>query len=140
MANHTNNRGHRKKIKIDFKELERLCYMQCSEQEVAQWFHCSIDTIASRVREKFGLSFPEYFEKHRVGGLISLRRNMFKMSENHPSMAIFLAKNWLGMADKQEIEHSGNINNKAEDMSDEELANIIASRRSRRVTEEATGS
>lgn len=104
MANHTNNRGHRRKIEIDFKELERLCYMQCSEQEVAQWFHCSIDTIASRIREKFGISFPEYFEKHRVGGLISLRRNMFKMSEQHPSMAIFLAKNWLGMKDSHEVE------------------------------------
>lgn len=137
MANHTNNRGHRKKIEIDFKELERLCYMQCTEQEMAQWFHCSIDTIALRIREKFGISYPEYFEKHRVGGLISLRRNMFKMSENHPNMAIFLAKNWLGMADKQEIEHSGNISNKAEDMSDEELANIIASRRSRGASKEA---
>ena len=107
MANHSNNRGHRRKIEIDFKELERLCYMQCSEQEVAQWFHCSIDTIASRVREKFDISFPEYFERHRVGGLICLRRNMFKMSEKSPQMAIFLAKNWLGMSDKQEIEHSG---------------------------------
>lgn len=103
MANHTNNRGHRRKINIDFKELKRLCYMQCSEIEMAQWFHCSIDTIALRVKEKFGISFPEYFEKHRVGGLISLRRNMFKMSETHPQMAIFLAKNWLGMSDRQEI-------------------------------------
>ena len=103
MANHTNNRGHRKKIEIDFKELERLCSIQCSEQEMAQWFHCSIDTITSRIREKYGVSFPEYFEKHRVGGLISLRRNMFKLAGTHPSMAIFLAKNWLGMADKTEI-------------------------------------
>ena len=103
MANHTNNRGHRRKITIDFKELERLCYMQCSEREMAQWFHCSIDTIALRVREKFGISFPEYFEKHRVGGLISLRHNMFKLSEKHAGMAIFLAKNWLGMVDKTEL-------------------------------------
>ena len=107
MANHTNNRGHRKRIEIDFKELERLCYMQCSEQEVAQWFHCSIDTIALRVREKFGISFPEYFEKHRIGGLISLRRNMLKLSQTSSAMAIFLAKNWLGIADKTEITGEG---------------------------------
>ena len=103
MANHTNNRGHRKRIEIDYKELERLCYMQCSEQEIAQWFHCSIDTVALRIREKFGISFPEYFGRHRIGGLISLRRNMFKMSEKSPQMAIFMAKNWLGMVDRNEI-------------------------------------
>ena len=103
MANHTNNRGHRKKINIDFKELERLCYMQCSEIEIAEWFHCGISTIVSRVREQFGISFQEYFQKHRVGGLISLRRNMFKLSEKNANMAIFLAKNWLGMVDKTEI-------------------------------------
>ena len=32
------------------------------------------------------------------------------MSEKNPAIAIFLAKNFLGMADKQEIEHSGNAN------------------------------
>jgi len=107
MANHTNNRGHRKRIEIDYKELESLCYMQCSEQEIAQWFHCSIDTVALRIREKFGISFPEYFGRHRIGGLISLRRNMFKMSEKSPQMAIFMAKNWLGMVDKQEVTGEG---------------------------------
>ena len=137
MANHSNNRGHRQKINIDFKELERLCYMQCTEQEIADWFHCGISTIVLRVREQFGISFQEYFEKHRVGGLISLRRNLFKLSEKNAAVAIFMAKNWLGMSDKQEIEHSGSIGKKAEELSDEELANIIASRRSRGVTEEA---
>lgn len=107
MANHTNNRGHRRKIIIDFKELERLCYMQCTEQEIADWFHCGISTIVSRVREQFGISFQEYFAKHRVGGLISLRRNMFKLSEKNSTMAIFLAKNWLGMKETQEITGAG---------------------------------
>lgn len=110
MANYTNNRGHRKKVNIDFKELERLCYMQCSEQEIAQWFHCGISTIVSRIREQFGISFQEYFERNHVGGLISLRHNMLKLSEKHPAMAIFLAKNWLGMKDSHEIEGSGGEN------------------------------
>jgi len=129
MANHTNSRGHRKKIEIDFKELERLCFLQCSEREIAEWFHCGISTIVTRVREQFGISFQEYFEKHRVGGLISLRRNMFKMSEKSPQMAIFLAKNWLDMSDKQEIEHSGNISRDLEEYSNEELLAIIESGR-----------
>ena len=129
MANHTNNRGHRRKIEIDFKELEKLCHLQCTEREIADWFHCSIDTIASRVKEQFSISFPEYFEKRRVGGLIALRRNMLKLSESHPQMAIFLAKNWLGMSDKQEIEHSGNISRSLEEYTTEELLAIIESGR-----------
>ena len=35
-----------------------------------------------------------------------MRRNLFRMSERMPAVAIFLAKNFLGMADK--IEHTGN--------------------------------
>jgi len=103
MARPKRPRGHRPKIIIDFKEAEKLCYIQCTETELAEWFHCSVDTIARRIREKYGISFAEYFEKHRVGGKIALRRNLFHLAENHPSMAIFLAKNWLDMKDRTEL-------------------------------------
>jgi hypothetical protein len=53
------------------------------------------------------MSFAEFFMLYRVQGKIALRRNMFKMSETSPQMAIFLAKNWLGMSDRQELEHIG---------------------------------
>lgn len=92
----------RPKVNIDYKELEKLCHIQCSEVEIADWFHCSVDTIERRVREKFGITFAEYFRRHRVGGKIALRRNLFKLAEKHPSMAIFLAKNWLGMKESME--------------------------------------
>lgn len=137
MAKHN---GGRPKINIDYKQLEGFCLIQCSLVEIATFFNCSVDTIERRVKEHYGVSFAEFFSKKRIGGLISLRRNLFKLSEKNAAVAIFLAKNWLGMADKQEIEHSGNISNKAEDMSDEELADIVASRRSRRASEEAPSS
>lgn len=133
----TKHNGGRPKINIDYKQLEGFCLIQCSLAEIATFFNCSEDTIERRVKEHFGVTFAEYFSKKRIGGLISLRRNLFKLSGKNAAVAIFLAKNWLGMADRQEIEHSGNISNKAEDMSDEELANIIASRRSRRAVKEA---
>lgn len=139
MARPNNKNGGRPKIKIDWKEFDQLCFMQCTLQEIAEWFHCSIDTLERRLREEKQATFAVYFEKKRVGGKIALRRNLMKMSEKNAAVAIFLAKNWLGMADKQEIEHSGNISNKA-DMSDEELADIIASRRSRGASKEAPSS
>ena len=135
--NHTN--GGRPKKPIDWKEAEKLCALQCSEVEIADWFHISVDTLARRLKEEKDASFKEFFTLYRVQGKIALRRNMFKMSEKSPQMAIFLAKNWLDMEDKQEVEHSGYID-KAEDLSDEALADIIASRGSRGATKETTGS
>jgi len=129
----------RVKINIDWKLLDGFCQMQCTLWEIACYFNCSEDTIERRVKEQYGVTFAEYFGKKRVAGLMSLRRIQFKMAEKSPAMAIFLGKNYLGQADKQEIEHSGNIG-KAEDLSDAELEQIIERRRSRGVTQEAAGS
>ena len=107
-------RTGRPKITIDYKELEKLCGIQCTEQEIADWFHCSIDTVERRIKEQFNITFAEYFTRHRVGGKIALRRNMFKLSAQHPSMAIFMAKNWLGMRDTQDIAGEGGGPVKAE--------------------------
>lgn len=107
MARPNNKNGGRPKINIDWKEAERLCYLQCSEIEIADWFHVSVDTLARRLKEEKGQSFAEFFKLHRVGGKIALRRNMFKMSEKHPSMAIFLAKNWLDMTERAELTGAG---------------------------------
>ena len=103
MARPNNGNGGRPKKPIDWKEAEKLCHLQCSEVEIADWFHVSVDTLARRLKDEKDMSFKEFFTVNRVGGKIALRRNLFKLSEKHPAAAIFLAKNWLGMADKTEI-------------------------------------
>ena len=103
MAKPNNNNGGRPKKPIDWKEAEKLCALQCSELEIADWFFVSVDTLARRLREEKQASFAEFFALYRVGGKIALRRNMFKMSAESPTMALFLAKNWLGMKDSHEI-------------------------------------
>ncbi len=107
MARPKKNNGGRPKKPIDWKEAEKLCALQCSQVEIADWFHVSVDTLARRLKEEKGVSFAEFFTLHRVQGKIALRRNLFKLSEKYPQAAIFLAKNWLGMADKQEITGEG---------------------------------
>lgn len=107
MARPNNKNGGRPKIKIDWKEFDQLCYMQCTLQEIAEWFHCSTDTLERRLKAEKGETFASYFEKKRVGGKIALRRNLMKMSEKHAAVAIFLAKNWLGMSDSHEITGAG---------------------------------
>ena len=103
MARPNNKNGGRPKKPIDWKEAERLCALQCSELEIAEWFYVSVDTLARRLKDEKNLSFKEFFSLHRVQGKIALRRNLFKLSERYPQAAIFLAKNWLGMVDKTEI-------------------------------------
>jgi len=115
----------RPKLNIDWKLLDGFCQMQCTLWEIACYFNCSEDTIERRVKDEKGVTFAEYFGKRRIAGLMSLRRNLFKMSEKNVIAAIFLSKNYLGMVDKQEMKHSGNISRNLEDYSTEELLTII---------------
>ena len=132
MARPNNHNGGRPKKPIDWKEAEKLCALQCSELEIADWFHISVDTLTRRLKEEKKQSFAEFFTLYRVQGKIALRRNLFKLSEKYPQAAIFLAKNWLGMNDKQEVEHSGSISRSLEEYSTDELLSIIES--GRRIT------
>jgi hypothetical protein len=95
----------RPRIEIDFKELDKLCGLQCSLEEIAGWFDCSIDTIEARIKETHGMTFPEYFAKKRSGGKISLRRKQYETAmAGNVSMLIWLGKQYLGQVDKQETE------------------------------------
>ena len=104
----------RPKIIINMAEMVKLCAMQCTEVEIADWFSCSVDTIENRIKQEYKVTFSEFYTKHRAKGKVALRRNMFNLSSKSPAMAIFLAKNWLGMKDTQEIEGTLNQNIKQE--------------------------
>lgn len=102
-----NGKTGRPKKPIDWKEAEKLCALQCSQLEIADWFHISVDTLERRLKEEQNKSFAEFFTLHRVQGKIALRRNLFRLSERYPQAAIFLAKNILGMSDRQEFTGEG---------------------------------
>ena len=105
MAKPNNGNGGRPKKPIDWKEAEKLCAFQCSEQEIADWFKISVDTLTRRLKEEKEQGFKEFFTLHRTQGKIALRRNLFKLAEKQGHVAIFLAKNWLGLTEK--VEHTG---------------------------------
>ena len=108
-------------ITIDWKEFEQLCFLQCSLREVAAWFRVTERTIERKCHEHYSETFVDIYNKKKVGGLISLRRNLFKQAENNPACAIFLAKNLLGMADKQEMEVNVRRGKSLDEYTDEEL-------------------
>ena len=97
------NGGGRKKIEIDWKQFEAYCATQCTLREIADYFNCSQMTIERKVKEHYGCGFVDIFKRKRQKGLMSLRVSLFKLAEKQGNVAIFLAKNWLGMSDRTEI-------------------------------------
>ena len=95
----------RPKVKIDLVELEKLCGMQCTDEEVAAFFGVSTRTIERRRRVE---RFVEVMERAKAKGRVSVRRNLFRLaSGGNVAAAIFLAKNLLGYRDVLSNEHSG---------------------------------
>lgn len=99
----------RKPIEIDKEKFEGLCGLQCTEEEIADFFNCSVDTIERWCKRTYHDTFKEVFAIKRNRGRASLRRMQFKLAEKNPAMAIFLGKNYLGQSDKVEAEVDTNI-------------------------------
>jgi hypothetical protein len=95
----------RKAVKIDLLELEKLCALQCTDEELAAWFGVSARTLERRRRQA---AFAEVMERGKARGRLSLRRQLFTLSgKGNVAAAIFLAKNILGYRDAIRNEHSG---------------------------------
>ena len=88
---------------IDWKIFNGLCEIQCTEKEIATVFHVSADTIERACQREKGMTFADYFAQKREDGRVSLRRKQWKLADRNAAMAIFLGKNYLGQADRQEL-------------------------------------
>jgi hypothetical protein len=95
----------RKTIHIDQDELEKLCRLQCTDEELAAYFGVGVRTIERRGKQP---AFREKMERGRATGRISVRRMLFSQAaKGNTAASIFLAKNLLGYRDVQRNEHSG---------------------------------
>ena len=98
------NKGGRPKIKIDKEQFEKLCSINCTEEEIAGWFKCSVDTIRRFCVAEYNEQFCEVYKRLSANGKISLRRTQFKIAEaGNATMAIWLGKQLLGQRDRQDI-------------------------------------
>jgi hypothetical protein len=90
---------------INWQEVEKLCFIQCTQEEISAFIGVSIDTLNRRCKLENNCTFKEFFREKRQGGKISLRRSQWlkATSENNTTMQIFLGKNYLGQSDKNEI-------------------------------------
>ena len=90
------NKGGRPKKAIDYKLVERLGKIMCTELEIASALEVSTRTL-QRDPE-----FCRIYKKAIEDGKKSLRRTQFKLAQTSASMAMFLGKQYLGQTDKVE--------------------------------------
>lgn len=98
----TGNPNGRPYKPIDQKQFEKLCFLQCTTNEIMEWFDITERTLNSWCKRTYGEGFSGIYKQKKQGGLISLRRTQFQLAEKSPAMAIFLGKNLLGQSDRQE--------------------------------------
>jgi len=95
----------RPKVKIDLAELEKLCVMQCADDEVAAFFGVSTRTIERRRQVK---KFNDIMDRGKAKGRLSVRRHLFRLAGGgNVAAAIFLSKNLLGYKDYVNSELTG---------------------------------
>lgn len=91
--------------KIDKKQFEQLCKMQCTETEIMAWFDVSKDTLIRWCKNNYGVDFATIYEQKKEGGKIALRRYQLQQAEKNPTMAIWLGKQYLKQKDVIEQQH-----------------------------------
>ena len=91
----------RKAAQIDLGELEKLCSMHCSDDELAAWFGVSVRTIQNRRRQP---KFARVMYRGKARGCLNVRRAQLRLLEaDNAAMAIWLGKIVLGQRDTMQI-------------------------------------
>lgn len=94
----------RPRKEIDQKEFEKLCGLQCTEDEICDWFETTRKTLDAWCKRTYKASFSTVFKQKRGIGKISLRRMQWQLAAKSAPMAIFLGKNILGQSDTVKLE------------------------------------
>lgn len=99
-----------KRDKIDQKQFESLCAIQCTEDEILSVLNISKKTLIRWCQETYGVDFSTIYAEKRQYGKASLRRLQWKKAEaGSDTMLIWLGKNMLGQTDAIQEKHE--INN-----------------------------
>ncbi len=114
------------KIDIDWDEFEKLCEIQCSAEEIAFWFRCSVDTIQNRVKEHYKDTFSAVMPQKAVRGKIAIRRGLFKLGlQGNLGALIWLSKQHLDFSEKMQTKTDPG--DKSKDTAIERLSAQLAS-------------
>ena len=90
----------RPRKKINKKQFESLCAIQCTQAEKCSVLDVCEDTLLKWCKETYKMSFSEIYKQKRELGCMSLRRKQMELAlSGNPAMQIFLGKNLLRQSD-----------------------------------------
>lgn len=103
-------RTGRPKIQINKEEFEKLCQLQCTEVDIANFYNCSVDTVNNWCKKTYGMTFSDAYKIKSSSGRISLRRCQFARAEaGSDRMLIWLGKQYLGQTEKVEATNTHEV-------------------------------
>ena len=100
----TKNKRGRPRKTFDLKEVAKVASLQCTYEEAAAFFECSVDTIRDRVNND--PEFSQVFKSGREQGKLSVRRAQYLKGvvNGNVTMLIWLGKQWLGQKDHVSVD------------------------------------
>jgi hypothetical protein len=91
----------RPQIKLDWAAIEKLCILQCTQEEIAWFAGCSLNTVERSCKREKKMNFGEFYKQKRGFGRATLRRHQWEAAQKgNISMLIWLGKQYLGQTDK----------------------------------------
>jgi hypothetical protein len=97
----------RPKVQVPWDEVNNMCEIQCTGNEIAFCIGISLDALNAACKREHGIRFTDYIKIQSQGGKRSLRRKLWEMAmNNNTTIALWLSKQYLGMSDNplQEID------------------------------------
>jgi hypothetical protein len=96
--------------KIDKREFEGLCELQCTRDEICNWFDITDKTLDAWCKRTYQddegkpMGFSAVFAIKRGKGKIALRRTQFRLAQKNAAMAIWLGRNYLGQSENVRVD------------------------------------
>lgn len=94
----------RPRKEINQETFEKLCGLQCTEDEICAWFDTTRKTVDAWCKRTYKARFSTVFDQKRGTGKISLRRKQFEVAlSGNPTMLIWLGRNYLQQSETVEV-------------------------------------
>jgi hypothetical protein len=92
-------------VELDAEQFEKLCHIQCTQNEMSAWFKISVDTLERWSLRHYKEKLADTQKRFAAGGLASLRRAQWVAAteKDKTAMMIWLGKQYLGQTDKTEL-------------------------------------
>ena len=98
----------RPKKQIDFEQLEGMCRLQMTKEDICTVLDIDEKTLTARIKEQCGVGFSEFIDRYREEGKMSIRAQQYKRAlTGSDRMLRWLGINWLGQSERTLNEHTG---------------------------------